>query len=153
MFKKIGIYKGNDQLSNRACSLKKKKSTAEVHQMRPLCRHSFIIIFIIVVVVGHLKSFQPQKRRFSSFENNTGPIDRRTDGRTDRRTDGRTDIPSYRDARTHLKMETTKKAYSRRDGGGWGKKWETTTRKTHADVWGIMAVSYTHLTLPTICSV
>ena len=27
-----------------------------------------------------------------------------TDGRTDIRTDGRTDRPSYRDARTHLKM-------------------------------------------------
>ena len=47
-----------------------------VHQMRPFCRHSFIIIIIIVVVVivvvGHSKSFQPQKPRFSSFENNTG---------------------------------------------------------------------------------
>ena len=29
--------------------------------------------------------------------------DRPTDGRTDGPTDGRTDIPSYRDARTHLK--------------------------------------------------
>ena len=29
---------------------------------------------------------------------------RRTDGRTDGPTDGRTDRPSYRDARTHLKM-------------------------------------------------
>ena len=28
-----------------------------------------------------------------------------TDGRTDRRTDGRTDTPSYRDARTHLKIK------------------------------------------------
>ena len=28
----------------------------------------------------------------------------RTDGRTDGPTDGRTDRPSYRDARTHLKM-------------------------------------------------
>ena len=28
----------------------------------------------------------------------------RTDGRTDRRTDRRTDIPSYRDARTHIKL-------------------------------------------------
>ena len=57
-------------------------STAGVHQMRPFCRHSFIIIIIIIVVVivvvGHLKSFQPQKPRFSSFENNTG----QTDGRT-----------------------------------------------------------------------
>ena len=30
--------------------------------------------------------------------------DRRTDGPTDGRTDGRTDTPSYRDARTHLKI-------------------------------------------------
>ena len=31
--------------------------------------------------------------------------DRRTDGPTDGRTDRRTDIPSYRDARTHLKKQ------------------------------------------------
>ena len=37
-------------------------STAGVHQMRPLCRYSFIIIVIIVIDVdGHLKSFQPPK--------------------------------------------------------------------------------------------
>ena len=35
-----------------------------------------------------------------------GPTDGRTDRRTDRRTDQRTDIPSYRDARTHLKKLT-----------------------------------------------
>jgi len=44
---------------------KKKTSTAGVHQMRPFCRHSFIIIiiivFVVIVVVGHFKSFQPQK--------------------------------------------------------------------------------------------
>ena len=33
-----------------------------------------------------------------------GPTERRTDGPTDRRTDRRTDTPSYRDARTHLKI-------------------------------------------------
>ena len=33
--------------------------------------------------------------------------DRRSDGRTDGRTDRRTDIPSYRDARTHLKRNGT----------------------------------------------
>ena len=62
-------------------------STAGAHQMRPFCRHLFIIVVIIVVVViiGHLKSFQPQKPRFSSFENNMGPTD---DGWTDGRTDG-----------------------------------------------------------------
>ena len=63
---------------------KEKTSTAGVHEMRPFRRHSFIIIDIIVVfvvvivVVGHLMSFQPQKQRFLSFENNTGPIDGRT---------------------------------------------------------------------------
>ena len=79
-------------------------STAGVHQMRPFCRHSFIIIIIIVVVVivvGHSKSFQPRKPRFSSFKNNTGPSDLRTDGPTD----GRTDTTSYRDAWSHLKKK------------------------------------------------
>ena len=33
-----------------------------------------------------------------------GPTDRWTDRPTDRLTDGRTDTPSYRDARTHLKI-------------------------------------------------
>ena len=58
-------------------------STAGVHQRRPFCRHSFIIIIIIIVVVvvivGHLKSLQPQKPRFSSFVSNTGPMDGPTD--------------------------------------------------------------------------
>jgi len=58
-----------------------KQVTAGVHRMRPFCRHSFIII-VIVVVVSHSKSFQPRKPRFLSFENNTGPSDGRTDGRT-----------------------------------------------------------------------
>ena len=39
---------------------------------------------------------------FSTFHKSV--TDGRTDGRTDRRTDGPTDIPSYRDARTHLKI-------------------------------------------------
>ena len=70
-----------------------KTSTAGVHQMRPFCRHSFIIIIIIIVVViGHSKSFQPQKPRFLSFENNTGQTDRRTDGLTDRRTQPLTEM-------------------------------------------------------------
>ena len=67
-------------------------STAGVHQMRPFCRHSFIIIIIIdvvvVIVVSHLKSFQPQNSRFPSFKNNTGRTDGRTDGPKDRRMDG-----------------------------------------------------------------
>ena len=64
--------------------LRAKTSAAGVHQMRLLPRHSLII----VVVVGQSdRSLQPQKSRFSSFENNTGPSDRRTDGLTDRRTD------------------------------------------------------------------
>ena len=40
----------------------------------------------VTFVVGHFKSLQPRKPRFSSFENNTGL----SDGRTDRRTNGRT---------------------------------------------------------------
>ena len=44
----------------------------------------------------------------SQFEKNRLQMDqqtdRRTDQRTDRQTDRRTDRPSYRDARTHLKM-------------------------------------------------
>ena len=43
-----------------------------------------------IVVVGNLKSFQPQKPQFSLFENNTGQSDGRTVGQTDERTDGRT---------------------------------------------------------------
>ena len=37
--------------------------------------------------------------------------DRRTDGPTDGRTDGPTDIPSYRDARTHLRILFITKLY------------------------------------------
>ena len=39
----------------------------------------------------------------------TGVTDRPTDRRTDGPTDGRTDKPSYRDARTHLKVEAHSK--------------------------------------------
>ena len=39
------------------------------------------------------------------FKKNALRTDRRTDGPTDRPTDRRTDEPSYRDARTHLKIE------------------------------------------------
>ena len=71
----------------RIVALKEQQtSTAGVHQIRPFCRHSFIIIIIIIViviVVGHSKSFQPRKPQFSSFENNTGPSDRPRDGRMD----------------------------------------------------------------------
>ena len=38
------------------------------------------------------------------------------DRRTDRPTDGRTDIPSYRDARTHLKRERKSLAFLEREG-------------------------------------
>ena len=53
---------------------------AGVHQMRLLRRHSLIIVINVVVIVGHLKSFQPQKQRFSSFKNNTEQTDGPTDG-------------------------------------------------------------------------
>ena len=39
---------------------------------------------LIVSFICHLMTFYPQKRPYSSFEDNTG----HTDGRTDRRTDG-----------------------------------------------------------------
>ena len=32
---------------------------------------------VVIVVIGHLKSLKPQKSRFSSFKNNTGPTDGR----------------------------------------------------------------------------
>ena len=57
--------------------------------MRLLRRHSLMIVIVVVgggVVVGHFKSFHPQKPRFSLSERNTGP------------TDGRTDTASFGDA-------------------------------------------------------
>ena len=60
--------------------------------MRLLHRQSLIMVIIhIDVVVGHFKSLQLPKSRFSLFQNNTEPSDGRTDGRTDVRTDGRRD--------------------------------------------------------------
>ena len=59
--------------------------------MQLFCRHSSIIIIMIIVVftyaVGQLKSFQPQKPQFLSFENNTGPTKQPTDRATDQPTD------------------------------------------------------------------
>ena len=59
--------------------------------MQLFCRHSSIIIIMIIVVfiyaAGHLKSFQPQKPQFLSFENNTGQTDGPTNGPTDGPTD------------------------------------------------------------------
>ena len=49
---------------------------------------TIIIIIVLIVVVGHLYSFQPQKQRFLSFENNMGRTDRQMDGPTDGLTDG-----------------------------------------------------------------
>ena len=47
----------------------------------------------------------------------------RTDGPTDGRTDGRTDRPSYRDARTHLKIGASMKLIQALDRllGGLGR--------------------------------
>ena len=45
---------------------------------------------------------------------NSCVTDGRTDRRTDRRTDGRTDIPSYRDARTHLKTKQVEQSSDNR---------------------------------------
>ena len=60
-------------------------STAGVHQMRLLHRHS-----LYHCLRCHLMTFYPQKRPYSSFENNAGQTDLRTDGRTYGPTDGRT---------------------------------------------------------------
>ena len=55
-----------------------------------------------------------EKTRFCAFEKNMGycptdrPMDGRTDGLMDRRTNTRTNKPSYRDARTHLKLDSLK---------------------------------------------
>ena len=53
--------------------------------------------YISVMFLGFPDEIHEEKALFSNFENNW----LRTDGRTD----GRTDRPSYRDARTHLKIE------------------------------------------------
>ena len=39
-----------------------------------------VVVVVVIDVVGHSKSFLPQKERFSSFENNMGQTDGRTDG-------------------------------------------------------------------------
>ena len=60
-----------------------KTSTAEVHQMRPFCWHSLIIIIIIVVkVIVGLSNLKNHDFRRSKITQ-----DRRTDGQTDRQTD------------------------------------------------------------------
>ena len=52
--------------------------------------------YISVIFLGFPDKIHKEKPSFLDVENNWL--------RTDRRTDGRTDRPSYRDARTHLKM-------------------------------------------------
>ena len=61
--------------------------------------------YISAMFVGFPDEIHEEKPSFLDFENNWLRTDRPTDGPTD----GRTDRPSYRDARTHLKMV----------GGGW----------------------------------
>ena len=72
------------KLSSRKVSLKI-TSTAGVHQMRLLHRNLLYHCLRCQSI-----TFFPRNRQYSSFENNTGP--------TDLRTDGRTDMTSYRDA-------------------------------------------------------
>ena len=57
--------------------------TAGVHQMRLLHRHS-----LYHCLRCHLMTFYPEKRAYSSFENNAGQTDLRTYGPTDGPTDG-----------------------------------------------------------------
>ena len=53
--------------------------------MQCFYRNSFVIFIIIVIVViinvivGHLKSFQPQKPQFLSIKNNMGAMDQQTE--------------------------------------------------------------------------
>ena len=58
-------------------------------------------------------TFYPQKRPYSSFENNTG----QTDGRTDGWTDGPTDLPTDRRTRPQTRcVVSSKKQAGFRDG-------------------------------------
>ena len=72
-------------------------STAGVHQMRPFCRHSFIIIIIIIDVIllllvisslSNLKNCDFRRSKMTWDHLTDWPTDRRTDRRTDGRTDG-----------------------------------------------------------------
>ncbi len=56
--------------------------------------------YIYVMFLGLPDNIQEKKPTFLNFENNWLRTDRRTNGPMDRRMDR----PSYRDARTHLKM-------------------------------------------------
>ena len=60
--------------------------------------HTFLFLMLFCSDSAHFSEIQLVCDR---------PTDGPTDGRTDRPTDGRTDIPSYRDARTHLKTQST----------------------------------------------
>ena len=64
-----------------------------------------VAVALVEVVVSSGMILCLQKARFSCFlKKRYGQTDGRTDGHTDGWTDGRADRPSYRDARTHLKM-------------------------------------------------
>ena len=67
--------------------------------------------YISVMFLGLPDDIHDEKPSFLQFKKKTrdGPTNQRTDGRTDRRTDR----PSYRDARTHLKMKNEKVAKGR----------------------------------------
>ena len=60
--------------------------------------------YISAMFLSFPDEIHKEKPSFLDFENNWSP----TDGPTDRPTDRRTDRPSYRDARTHLKIATCK---------------------------------------------
>merc|ERR1712002_1019632 len=62
--------------------------------------------YISVMFLGLPDNIHEEKPSFLlSKKTHYGPTDGPTDGRTDGPTDRRTDRPSYRDARTHLKIK------------------------------------------------
>ena len=61
---------------------------------------------VIAIALMHKQIFLSRDVMLSAYSAD-GPTDGPTDRRTNGPTDQRTDIPSYRDARTHLKMPGT----------------------------------------------
>ena len=73
--------------------------------------HHFVLLLLkcslnclILTFPTHTYLYFAQNRHFFMISTRLWPTDGPTDRRTDGPTDGRTDTPSYRDARTHLKM-------------------------------------------------
>ena len=91
--------------SKRQWEVKKKiRDSWETRPIRPTMRphdDEMIVWWCDYMKHHYLRS----KSSIFPFFTKASPTDRRTDGPTDGRTDRRMDRPSYRDARTHLKMK------------------------------------------------